>query len=516
MAAKLELPEFKVTLYKTMRRRMVTGSDKRSIPASERFSGSKRVLDITPFIGDGGVVETSKSVRQPAGRWSVGLVDRMESSAMDSLYGLIEPMDVIEIRMRHRSDPASAGAEMPIVMRGFVQDVRRSFSMGPDGRPQRQVTISGGDYGAILEMIRIRYLPNYVIGQNLLTVLKAFVNYGVDAKPSQPGNEFLAQIVDKVINPFVRELASFGAAADANKLSYIQEFGYEAIANAGTISAFGAQSSQGTLWDVLRSFLDVGPWTELFVEDRPDKMAAPERPGGVVLVYRNNPFKDLDPANGYIMPGKYAPEHRDVTEADIISLDTGRSEKDVVNYFQVNMPRMNLVDAATMNLVGQTMAPDDFFLADYQNATPKLYGMRFIEADTQMGGPDSLGRFDGQAESIVRREQGGAKLWIDERRAQLMAQNKDNVVFEAGEMVLRGQATLRPGMYLRVWHGGKSLPFSWECYVTAVQQRMVPYQGYVTVVSFERGTGFAERIRREAGGVSAYLAEWNQGGARGG
>ena len=144
MAAKLELPEFKVTLYKTMRRRMVTGSDKRSIPASERFSGSKRVLDITPFIGDGGVVETSKSVRQPAGRWSVGLVDRMESSAMDSLYGLIEPMDVIEIRMRHRSDPASAGAEMPIVMRGFVQDVRRSFSMGPDGRPQRQVTISGG------------------------------------------------------------------------------------------------------------------------------------------------------------------------------------------------------------------------------------------------------------------------------------------------------------------------------------------------------------------------------------
>jgi hypothetical protein len=55
---------------------------------------------------------------------------------------------------------------------------------------------------------------------------------------------------------------------------------------------------------VLRGLLDVGPWTELFIEDRPEVMDDPKRPGGVVLVYRDNPFKDLDPARGYIMPGR--------------------------------------------------------------------------------------------------------------------------------------------------------------------------------------------------------------------
>jgi hypothetical protein len=109
-------------------------------------------------------------------------------------------------------------------------------------------------------------------------------------------------------------------------------------------------------------------------------------------------------------------------------------------------------------------------------------------------------------------------LWIDDRRAELMAQNKDNVVFENGSITLMGQCTLRPGMYLRVRHGrdgGDLKPFVWECYVIAVQHRMVPYQGFVTVATFRRGTSFAERIKRSSGQGSPYLAEWNQRGALG-
>ncbi|WP_298624795.1 hypothetical protein [uncultured Zoogloea sp.] len=518
MAFKTMAPEFRVTLYKTVARRMVTGSDGRTVPTSERYSGGNRVIDLTPFFGDGSSLETSKSVRQPAGQWGMTVVDQMEAEKMDSLYGLIEPMDVIEIRMRHRPDPAATGVEPPVVMRGFVSSVRRSMSMSADGRPARAVTISGADYGKVLEMIQIRYLPNYVIGQNLLTVLRAFVNYGIEAKPNQYGNLFVQQIVEKVINPFIADMASLGAAAAPTKLSYIREIGYEATANDGTISAFGAQSAQGTLWDILRGFLDVGSWTELFIEDRPDKMADPSRPGGVVLVYRNNPFKDLDPAKGYILPQRVAPETLEIGDDAVMSLEIGRSDADVANYFQVNMPRMNLIDAAAMNLAGQTNNPDDFYLAKYPNATPKLFGMRFMETDTQMGGADSLGRADGQSAEVVKREQGKARLWIDDRRAQLMAQNKDNAVFEDGSITLRGQCTLRPGMYLRIFHGGPGLclkPFVWECYVVAVQHRMVPFQGFVTVATFKRGTSFAARIRNGAGRESAYLAEWNQGGALG-
>ena len=171
MAFKTMAPEFRVTLYKTMARRMVTGGDGRKVPASERYSGGSRVIDLTPFFGEGSSLETSKSVRQPTGLWSMTVVDQMEAEKMDSLYGLIEPMDVIEIRMRHRPDPAATGMAPPVVMRGFVSSVNRDMSMGADGRPTRAVTITGADYGKVLEMIQIRYLPNYVIGQNLLTVL---------------------------------------------------------------------------------------------------------------------------------------------------------------------------------------------------------------------------------------------------------------------------------------------------------------------------------------------------------
>lgn len=519
MAFKTMAPEFRVTLYKTMARRMVTGSDGRKVPASERYSGGSRVIDLTPFFGEGSSLETSKSVRQPTGLWSMTVVDQMEAEKMDSLYGLIEPMDVIEIRMRHRPDPASTGMAPPVVMRGFVSSVNRDVSMGADGRPTRAVAITGADYGKVLEMIQIRYLPNYVIGQNLLTVLNLFVNYGVDAKPNQPANDFVAQVVDKVVNPFITGLAGMGAAKDAGGLSYIQTLGVEATATAGTISAFGAQSAQGTLWDILRAFLDVGPWTELFVEDRPDTMTDPNRPGGVVLVYRNNPFKDLDPAKGYIMPQQIAPEALEVGDESVIGINVSRSDANVANYFQVNMPRMGLLDAAAMNLAGQSTNPSDFYLEDYPNATPTLYGMRFMEADTQMGGADGLGRVDGQSESVVKEGQASGRLWIDERRAHLMAMNKDNVVFESGSITLMGQCALRAGMHLRVRHGKpgrERKPFTWECYVVSVQHRMVPYQGFITVATFERGTMFAERIRRGGGMESPYLAEWNQGGAIGG
>lgn len=518
MAFKTMAPEFRVTLFKSITRRVVTGSDGRNVPASERFSGGSRAIDLTPFFGDGSSLETNKSVRQPAGQWVMNVPDQMDAEKMDSLYGLVEPMDVVEIRMRHRPDPAATGMAPPVVMRGFVSSVQRSISMGPDGRPARGVTISGADYGKVLEMIQIRYLPNYVIGQNLLTVLRMFVNYGVEAKPNQSGNDFIRQIVDKVINPFIWDMAGFGVSPDTCKLSYFRQIAVEATATNGTISAFGAQSAQGTIWDVLRSFLDVGPWTELFIEDRPDAMDDPERPGGVVLVYRNNPFKDLDPAKGYIMPQRFEPDVLDVGDDSIISLEVSRSDADVANYFQVNMPRMNLLDAATMNLAGQTTNPADFYLEGYVNADPKLYGLRFMEADTQMGGADSLGRVDGQAEGALREGQQKSRLWIDDRRAELMAQNKDNVVFENGSITLMGQATLRPGMYLRIWHGGPGLsmkPLVWECYVVAVQHRIVPYQGYVTVATFRRGTSFAERIKRGGGRASPYLAEWNQGGALG-
>lgn len=51
--------------------------------------------------------------------------------------------------------------------------------------------------------------------------------------------------------------------------------------------------------------------------------------------------------------------------------------------------------------------------------------------------------------------------------------------------------------------------------MVAVQHRMVPFQGFVTVATFKRGHLVCCAHRNGAGRESAYLAEWNQGGALG-
>ena len=144
------------------------------------------------------------------------------------------------------------------------------------------------------------------------------------------------------------------------------------------------------------------------------------------------------PSKGYILPQEFLVETVVVTDEAVIGWDAERSDANVANYFQVNMPRFDLFGADMLNLAGVSKDPRSFYLQDYPNATPKLYGMRFMEAATQMGGADSLGRVDGQSEAVMRKGVRSDALWIDQRRAQLMAQNKDNVVFESGSITLSG------------------------------------------------------------------------------
>jgi hypothetical protein len=86
-----------------------------------------------------------------------------------SLYAMIEPMDIIEIRMAHA--PSSYEDRIPVVMRGFVGMIRRSRSMS-GGKPQRTVMVAGNDYGKILQILRIYYLNNSAVGDNIVAEMK--------------------------------------------------------------------------------------------------------------------------------------------------------------------------------------------------------------------------------------------------------------------------------------------------------------------------------------------------------
>ena len=126
-------PRLSVILYKTIGRESIDGQRAVSV----RYKGKSERIDLTPFLDDGSVVRTTKDIREPAGAFSITLFDKPQTALaplsvseegmalhLESIYGLIEPMDMVEIRMWNGL--GTAPSPYPIVMRGFVSSVRRS------------------------------------------------------------------------------------------------------------------------------------------------------------------------------------------------------------------------------------------------------------------------------------------------------------------------------------------------------------------------------------------------------
>lgn len=515
-------PRIKVLLRKNVARTFLAGSDGLggTVPAGSRFSGAEREIDLTPFLGEAGGVRTSKSVRQPAGGFTITLADRMyigDSRQMESLYGLIEPMDVVEIRMAHApSGEAAADYQrlphgLPIVMRGFVSQVSRTEVIGPDGKPQRAVQVIGQDYGKLWQIIQIKYLANFVVGQQLLTFLKFAQNYGTEAVDYTP-NQFVYECMRQVFNSFTRGMRLAGGANDEeDPASPVLDVAYfDLTVPDGKVSPFGVNAFQGgTLYSLLTQYGDVGPWNELFLEDRED---------GVAVVYRPNPFKS--PAGEMIQPPgpAFEPSQGGIADAvgvreiaihaaDVVADNTGRSDANVANYYWVDSPSFVLSSSNVQQLLGANDPVTTYYLQDYRNSAPWLYGLRLMQLQTNQGG-----RFDGQDAAAVQTGRGDMADWLATRRQVLIEQNRDNVLFETGSLTLRGNERIRAGSYLSLTRGGMTS----EYYVTQVDHTFVPFQSFTSTVLVERGTGFIVRAQRGRGRESPYLAELSGGGVYGG
>ena len=470
-------PQIRLTLKKNLTRTAVAGG----VPASARFTGSKRVFDLTPYLGQGDQVSFTRTVRGGAGTFSLTFIDKPDTDQAESLYGLFEPMDVIEIAMAR--SPTSA--TLPVVFRGFVSDIGRNLAMTDTG-PRRTVTITGEDYGKILEIIRVYYYANLVIGSDLLSALKLFINYGVGADTYKTPVAFFQDIHDKVIAPFLTTLRGGSAS------SPVQDLQLDATATGGSIAPFGVNEWEGgTILDLLRTFGDVGPWNELFVEDRDD---------GPWLVYRPVPFRRADGT------AVQADASRTVTVSDeaLISFNVGRSDRDVANFYWVEAPRLTLLDGTALQADALNQPNPAPFLKDYPNASPDFYGVRPMIVTSNQGL-----RVDGQALDTVAKGKATDLALLDERRRVLIESNKDAIVFEQGGLQLRGDETIRHGCYLRLNRGGK---FSSDHYAHTVTQTFTWGVSFQTDVQFDRGTGFIARAQRGDGPSSPYYAEVSAGG----
>jgi hypothetical protein len=257
MSVQVFAPQISVILRKNIGRATVAGT----IAASQRFQGTARTIDLTPYLGETGAVVVSKNIRDAMGSWSVTLADDLAPGQLESLYGVIEPMDVVEIRMA-RDVSKYAGAfekHMPIMMRGFVNEVRRSQQMTDSG-PRRTVTITGGDYGLILNTIRYALYPGWVPDATLLSAFSFFLTYGIGADGTQTPAQFVETINDKVITPF---LEGMRAAGDGSS-SPVKTLTAQALVQGGFLSPLGLnQWPGGTIYACLAHFGDVGPWNEV-------------------------------------------------------------------------------------------------------------------------------------------------------------------------------------------------------------------------------------------------------------
>lgn len=498
-------PRCTVWLFKTIDRHTIDGQT----AVSTRYGGKDPYIDLTPFLGDGSSVHTSKNVREPAGGFQISFTDQAQKDwisnflppgfqAVESIYGLVEPMDVIEIRMWGGRGPHPS--PLPIVMRGFVSEISRGQTMTSEGKPQRTVTISGQDYGKIWQTYQILYLPAYAQGKPLLTNFALYEMFGVGVTTAMKSGEYVRTMVEKIINPHLAEMLPDTLPSDIPKKIQTGE----SISVKHGVVNMSMQNQQGSLYDIMKFHGDVGVWNELYTEDRND---------GVHCVYRAIPALHLTAPKGKsrkIQDDAPDPVYCRIADFDIEALSNRRSDYNVSNFYWVNNSRFDLIDDFSRKLFGINDQQSTVSLKEYPNTAVKFYGVRPMYASTQQGEDTIRNMGSGQPTGEQDTRSGKQEEWINYRRRTMMEMNRDNVVLEHGSATVKGgpmrpdgEEMMKAGDYARFSIGR----ITWDAYVVAVDHEFIPYMGYTTRLTYERGEGFAQRTAMESDSSSPYLAE---------
>lgn len=496
-------PRFSVRLYKSIMRK----PGEAGLPTSQRYADKDAFIDLTPYLGDGSSITTNKDIRQPAGTFSLTFADRpsvtgqnmgpvLSTAGLESVYGLVEPMDIVEIRIWNGK--GICPSPLPIKMRGFVTEIVRGRQIGADGKPLRTVTVSGQDYGKVLQAYQILYLPSYSGSKPLLSGFNFFEQFGGIAQNTITGSQFIDMLLKQLINPQLDTLIPTHSPMPRVIMADPQT---EAMLNNSYMH------QEGSVYDLMRSLLDIGHWNEFFVEDRED---------GVHLVWRPCPYFDLTTKT--TTQDLTRPVYSGIiADNEIVSVRQSRTDENVYNYYWTTNQRFDLVDDMHRRVEAYMSGAMDSMM-EYPNTAHKYYGLRAMYADSVMGPMD----VDNQTSGLEQNQQDarGSSMadWLKERRDVIINNNKDNVVLEKGTIEMKGGPSrynstepLKAGDYIRVLDG----LIQWDAYVVGLQDNFQPYRSYSSSIQFERGTGFAQRVSQSSGN-SPWLKEQAYRGLAGG
>lgn len=487
-------PKAEIRLVKAFPRKEIVPD----VPVASRYSSPfMRSFVLTDHLGDSGSIRTSKSVRQPAGGFTITFADSVNTEFYDSIYAMIEPMDMVEIRFCH--DPfeyskPNEGYRPPIVMRGLVSNISRSEIMS-GGKPVRTVTVTGQDYGKILQIFQIFYLNNSVVGDNLLTEFKWFQKYAQDGAPKLTrANDFVGDVLKNLINPYLERFSSKsdGARVDAAVIkNWTASSTIEGVVSPWLINQFNNVS----LYQMMAKLLDVGPFNELYTEDLED---------GVLLNVRPAPFLDAmgNPIQG-VRPSKIK-----IDSEDLVSINVNRTDAGTANYFWVSASQWAMYNNETQKMLASVGKESSFIKYDYLNSNMAYYGIRKMEVESSLL-PNDYVPSDSDKTDQAAANSTKSGNWIEQRRDILAKINKDNVIFENGTMRIRGNERVKAGLQIELNRGGGNVKST--AYITQVDHEYTPYQGYFTNIVFERGTGFINRSQKA---IPVYFDEIDGLGAQ--
>ena len=479
---KVYLPLINVTIWKINNRTSIgSGFDGTEIPVSSRMSNRLK-MDITANLDENSFVTTTRSVRGEVGSFSIRIADRI-FEGNDSLYGMVEPMDLVEIRMTH--DYVESGQDIPIIMRGLVSSVSRSEAVDNQGRPQRYVVISGHDQLKLMHMLRVNYYFLTETGQWFLDEFATFHHYAPDGVVKNSSvSDFMGGLVKSMVDKYIADINSLNPSITAKKIA---PWGFDVSVD-GVVSAAAISSvHDDSLYNLVKMVLDIGPYNEMYIDDMEE---------ATWLIVRKIPFRDVEGT-----PIQGDTESMDIHSQDIVSEDVHRSDENVCNYFWAQNNKWGLQFAMDQRAAAAYGSTQEFVRYSYVNCLDKLYGKKKLELDSQLGPPTETGGRSLITESDVlhitpfhkQREDFGG--WLAERRHLLAAMNQDNVIFEQGTLRLRGNHFIKPGMYLVLYRGPTQVRRG-MVYAHTVTHEYNTFVGYFTTIKFDRGTTFIERLQR--------------------
>lgn len=480
MAIKTYNPAVSVTLLKNV------ANDKGS---HKRYTGRGNRIDLTPWLGDGGEVTTSRSVDGSPGHFSITLTDRMDRATQDSIYSSVHPMDAIEIRMS--GEPHKHTGLLPIIMRGFVTRIRRVETMVGDGRPVRSVLIQGIDHTKAFLDYALFLWRHYPSGEVLISGYEFITKSKLD-QGSLSLQQFAFTIVFKFINEHLRTMFGIRERGENENPTVL---GARIGKVPGHVIIQGLPIADINFWSLLRGQCDLA-WNECYITDE-------EGPAGDLpfLVLRAKPYRSFE-SGDLIMPNATPADRVSVDHRDIVSLDMSRSDVDVANLYWVASPILYYLKDQDFRANEAAKNDGSMYMTGHDNNSPRLYADRLMQASTTLA-PVGNATPNLPAGELAK-VKSGVHDWVQMRRLQLQALNQDNSVFEEGTLTCRGNEGIRPGMDLMIKRGG----LEFDCYVQRVTQRFVPFRQFTTTVGFDRGTGFRSRSRLAS---SPYIGEIGKG-----